>query len=80
MTTAQEIQAWFIAAEQAGATHMLVVCDQFDWSDYPVSVGRTEDVSERIAHYRAASMQRVMEVYDISLGWEAQSAGRVWNA
>ena len=38
MTTRQaDIRDWLKRAPD-GATHMLVVCDMFDWSDYPVFV------------------------------------------
>ena len=58
----------------ADLTHMLVVCDTFDWNDYPVYVTRHQDVREREKYYRDASMQRVMEIYSANHSWEAQMA------
>jgi hypothetical protein len=75
-TTVAELKAWFEELEKAGATHMIVVCDTFDWDDYPVPVMPHEDVFEVEAKYDGKNMQKIMEVYKISLGWEAQSGPR----
>jgi hypothetical protein len=58
-----EIKGWFDEGVAAGDTHMIVVCDDFDFDDYPVFVHPTEDVHVREENYNKASMQRVMEVY-----------------
>lgn len=43
--------------------YMLVVCDTFDYDDYPVF---TDSDAECLARYRnPGNMQRVMEVYDL---------------
>jgi len=54
-------------------THMVVVCDTYDWEDYPIYVAKDEDVRE-VAVAHSANMQRVMEVYSKSLTKEAQLA------
>lgn len=71
-----QIKAWFEEAEAEGATHMLVVCDTFDWEDYPVSVMPGQDPHEVAKRYDDTNMQRIMECYKISLGWEPQSKER----
>lgn len=75
-TSLAELEEWFHLAEEVGATHMLIVWDS--WEDYPVLVMENEDVSQAI---EKNSQHRIMEVYKISLGWEAQGIGgkRVWN-
>lgn len=65
MTTRDEIAGWLARGQEEGATHMIVVCDTFDYDDYPVFVSTEEDVEKRVEYYRGASMQRVMEVYDL---------------
>lgn len=65
-TSVASIGAWFDRGVAEGATHMIVVCDSFDHEDYPVFVKPTEDVREVEKKYRAASMQRVMEVYSLT--------------
>ena len=77
MTSATEIKSWFDQAEKDGATHMLVVCDQFDYEDYSVPCNSLEEAQQKVAE--PGDMQKVMEVYDISLGWEAQATGMSWN-
>lgn len=80
MTTRDEIQGWFERGVEQGATHMIVVCDTFDHDDYPVFVKPGEDVREREKYYRNASMQRVMEVYNLTGDMAAQlSQARAFN-
>jgi len=56
---------------------MLVVVDTFDYGNYPVF---TDSVHEAIEKYQAASMQRIMEVYDLSLDLDKQlNEHRAWN-
>lgn len=64
-TSKFEISQWFDQGVAKGATHMVVVCDTYDHEDYPVYVLPTEDVHAVEAQYRKASMQVVMEVYDL---------------
>lgn len=60
-------------------SHMLVVCDTFDYEDYPVFVNKNEDVNNKIKYY-SGNMQRVVEVYNLSINLESQlEAHRVWN-
>lgn len=79
MTTKARIKAWFDIAEANGSTHMIVVDDTYDHEDYPVYVPKEIDIHEAIKRYDDVGMQRIMEVYRISMGWEAQSDGRAYN-
>lgn len=59
---------------------MLVVVDTFDYDDYPVSVLPSEDVNQKISDFDGRPMQKVIEVYSLSLDIEEQlSEGRSWN-
>lgn len=60
-----DISVWFDEGVEKGATHMIVVCDKFDYEDYPCFVMPNEDVRAKEEYYNKASMQRVMEVYDL---------------
>jgi hypothetical protein len=71
-TTKNDIRAWFLRGISSGATHMFVVCDTFDYEDYPVYVMPGEDVHERAKNYQGQNMQRLMEVYNISMDLEKQ--------
>lgn len=69
----REIEEWFDAGVALGATHMIVACDTFDWSDYPVFVFPDQDVREIEPRYKT-NMQKVMEVYNLSMDKAAQMA------
>ena len=57
---------------------MLVVCDTYDWSDYPVF---TSDPNQAVKDNHLKNMQKVMEVYDLRMDHEEQlkPGTRVWN-
>lgn len=73
MTTRDEIRWWLTDAFRKGATYVIVVCDTFDHSDYPVRVGAVANFWD-LHDSHSGSMQRVVEVYDLSLDLEAQLA------
>lgn len=74
------IREWLEEGKAEGNTHVIVVCDTYDWDDYPVYCGSLAVTNEKIAYYSTASMQRIMEVYDLRIDIEKQlAAGRVWN-
>ena len=60
-TTREDIARWFNEGQKQGATHMIVVCDTFDWEDYPVYVSPQENVRKK-----TAEQGKVMEVYSLS--------------
>ncbi len=72
MTTQGMISEWFDKGIKEGATHMLVVCDEFDWEDYPVMVLPTENVLVVMDEYTHKSMQKVMEVYNLQMEKQPQ--------
>ena len=65
--TREDIARWFIEGQSQGATHIIVVCDTFDWEDFPVYVLPQENVREK-----ADKQGRVMEVYSLSKSLEMQ--------
>lgn len=64
-TSKEDIKEWIQRGIDQGATHMIVVCDTFDWDDYPVYVMPEEDARKKYAGYNGANMQKVMEVYNL---------------
>lgn len=72
-----DISEWFDEAKKIGATHMIVVCDTFDHDDYPVSVMKYENVKNKKAEYDKKSMQRVMEVYNLSMNKAKQMSQKL---
>ena len=63
MTTRSQIERWFNRGVKEGATHMLVVCDTWDYEDYPVYVKPGEDPREIVQRKATGNMQRLMECY-----------------
>ncbi len=67
MTASKEdVDYWIEMAIDMGATHIISVCDTFDYDDYPVYVMPMESLDEKLQHYRHASMQRINEIIEIA--------------
>ena len=62
MTTKKEISDWFDRGVAQAADYMVVVCDTFEYSDYPVF---TDAKGCHDCCLDPGDMQRVMEVYDL---------------
>lgn len=65
--TREDIAQWFMEGQRQSATHMIVVCDTYDWEDYPVYVLLQENVREKVA-----KQGRVMEIYSLSKSLDMQ--------
>jgi hypothetical protein len=60
-----DILCWFDEGVRKGATHLIVVCDTFNYEDYPIYVMPGEDARKKAAEKDGSNMQKVMEVYDL---------------
>lgn len=61
-------------------THIIIVCDTYDYNNYPVFVIRGRDIHAEIERIKGESMQRVDEVYSTDLSIESQMAERrAWH-
>lgn len=68
MTTKEDIRDWLIdGRRRKDITHMLVVCDTWDYGDYPIYVRSDENPMEIYKNYNGKNMQKVMEVYSYGL-------------
>lgn len=65
MTTRAQIKEWLDNAEETD-THVIIVTDTFNYEDYPVYASGLDDLYEKQDKYSQASMQKIMEVYDLS--------------
>ena len=75
-----DIRGWLMQGKLQGATHMIVACDTFDWTDYPVYVQPNERAEDRVRDFDEKNMQRVMEVYDLSMPFHTQlQEYRAWH-
>lgn len=79
-TTRDDIRAWINRGKADGKAYMIVVCDTFDWDDFPIFVEAGADIKKAIDAERHKSMQKVMEVYDLNGDIDAQlEQRRVWS-
>ena len=75
-TSREDIRRWLERGKEEGVTHVIVVCDTFDYEDYPVMVQPDEDVRKKKKEYDDDSkMSKVIEVYDLNMCWEEQLQG-----
>ncbi len=63
--TQEEFDHWVAHAKKIGATHIISVCDTFDYEDYPVYVMPNQKLEEIRQKFERASMQRINEIVDI---------------
>lgn len=70
-TTREQIRRWLERGKEMGASHMIVMCDTFDFEDYPVYVAKWESARAK-AKEKTGNMQKVMECYDLSMDLEKQ--------
>lgn len=72
MTTTEKLSEWFDEGKAKGATHMIIVCDTYDWEDFPVFVYAPQNVRKRETTENSKEMQKIMEVYNLSLDKQMQ--------
>lgn len=72
-TTIEDLKEWYERGKLEDATHMIVMCDTFDWSDYPVYVHKGQSVDKEISKRRGESMQKIMEVYSFKKPFDKQN-------
>ena len=73
MSTSKEmIRSWLKNGLAVGASHVMVVCDQFDWEDYPKFIMPGQDAYQEYYSVHGNNMQSVMEVYKLNMDWNAQ--------
>jgi len=51
---------------------MIVVCDSFDYTDYPVYCDDKEEYFAQYKQHDGKNMQRIMETYDLEMSFEDQ--------
>lgn len=71
-TTIEDLKSWFLEGKARKANFMIVVCDTFDWEDYPVFISKDENIRTAYDKYQGPNMQKVMEVYNLSKDFDKQ--------
>ena len=72
VTTKEDIRGWLERGKEKNATHVVVMCDSFDYQDYPVFIESHENIHTRLQELAKGEMQRIMEVYKLSMPWNLQ--------
>lgn len=62
--TRDDLSRWFDRGVSNKKTYMVIVCDTFDWEDYPVYYDTKEEAESRVKN--PGEMQKVMEIYDLT--------------
>jgi hypothetical protein len=75
ITSVEQLREWFEEGQRDGHKFMLIICDTFDWTDYPVYTVSRDAAKDRAEN--PGEMQKVMEVYDLSTPF--QELGMVWD-
>lgn len=70
--TKEDIEGWFKRGVSAGKAYMIVICDTFDYSDYPTYFDTAD--AARTGKANPGEMQKVMEVYDLNADMAEQMA------
>ena len=68
-TTKFTIKEWIDEGIKKGATHVVIMCDTWDYENYPIYVMPGEDPRE---HCSYENMQRPDECYDLRMNIDAQ--------
>lgn len=79
MTTRAVIAAWFDEGVARSASHMLVVCDTFNYENFPIYVETAGKVCDRVheVEHGETKMLRLVEIYDLCADRDAQ-LGEMW--
>lgn len=79
MITREDIKNW-IKQAPLESTHMLVICDTFDYKDYPKYIIHDEETIADLRNKYNVDMQKIMEIYNLKMDVESQlNQFRSWN-
>ena len=67
-----DIREWFEEGVKEKDTHMIIVCDTYDYEDYPVYVYKEQDAKTEVTKRDGVNMAKVMEVYNLSYNMAEQ--------
>jgi len=61
----EDIARWFERGFAEKKKYLLVVCDTFNYEDYPVFADSDEDCQKQYDEHNGKNMQAVMEIYNL---------------
>jgi hypothetical protein len=78
-TSKKQISEWVDKGCVDGYNFMIIVCDSFDYEDFPVYT-TWDRFHKDHAEHNSKSMQKIMEIYDLNMDKKEQlNANRVFN-
>lgn len=78
-THVDNLRHWFDEGKAQGKDFMIVVCDTYDYTDFPVHT-TASDFAEVYAAEKSKPMQKIMEIYDLRENREMQMwEHRAWH-
>ena len=73
--THDDITMWLEMAKEKEATHLIIAHDTFDHDNYPVFAFSKKECQEQVSKRQGQNMQRIDEVYNMSMDIASQRAG-----
>jgi hypothetical protein len=75
-----DVRTWIGRGIKEGQSYLIVVCDTFDYEDYPVYAKSVKEAKEEYDAHNGKDMQKVMEIYDLTIPTEPQiQQPRAWS-
>lgn len=68
----EDIKRYLEKGKKNGSKYMLMVCDTFDYEDYPVYVEENEKLVDVINKYDGKNMQKILEIYNLEIDIDKQ--------
>lgn len=65
VTTKADIKRWFKHGMANNQKWMLIVCDTFNYEDYPAYAKDDSEFWDKYDHYDDNNMQKIMETYNL---------------
>jgi len=63
----EDLIKWFQKGVRNNQSHMIVVCDTYDYDDYPVYINSLEEFEEEYKRVFSHSSKTIMEIYDLKI-------------
>lgn len=77
MANVSDIKRWLVEAQRQQCAYLVVMCDTFDYDYYPEF---TDAAGVKAKLQAPGNMQRVIEIYDMSISIDVQlSERRAWH-
>lgn len=71
--TKSDLISWFKIGVESKENHMIVLCDQIEWYDFPRYTSGLEEFKREFKKYsKPQSAIKIIEVYDLNINMDEQ--------